>query len=642
MNQSSRNDQQSPFPAPLRTAWRELNETLGRWLGPKPPGTPGEDPPGAPGRRPWVFLLLLLAVLYLWQGIQSVRQEEVPYSEFLRLADEHRVEQVVVTDQLVTGLLKDKDDALRPFVTVPLWNSDLARTLKENGVRYTVRYGNHWLSNLIFNWLLPIGLLVALWSFMARRMMGAGRGFLNLGRNRVRLHAEESTKTTFKEVAGAAEAKQELMETIEFLRDPRRIQRLGGRMPKGVLLMGPPGTGKTLLARAVAGEAGVPFFNISGAEFIEMFVGVGAARMRDLFEQARQKAPCMIFIDELDAIGRARGGQVVMGGHDEREQTLNQLLTEMDGFDPSGGVVVMAATNRPEILDRALLRAGRFDRQIIVDKPGLEDRLAILELHSRRLTLASDVQLRVLAQRTPGLVGADLANICNEAAIMAVRANADAVRMADFEAAIDRVIAGPEKKSMTLSEPEKARVACHESGHALVAEIVPTGEPVHKVSIIPRGAAALGYTLQLPVAEKFLSTEDELKDQIAILLAGRTAEELVYGDVSSGAQNDLEKASAIARAMVCELGMSRRLGPLTYGRRQRLAYLDVEGTEERNFSDATAQIIDTEVHGLIEEAQRRARDIITEYRPALDAISQVLREREVMEGKEIKALIHGG
>jgi cell division protease FtsH len=643
MNKDSHRPPHSQLSAQILELWHKLADGVRRLQASGPPGDshPPKDTEerGASRRSPWLYLALFLAALYLWQGIQNVRQEEIPYSEFLKYAQEHRVDEVVVTDQLISGNLKGEGDTTRPFITIPLWNQDLAKTLNEYGINYSVRYGSNWLGNFIFNWLLPIGLLVAIWSFMARRMTAAGRGFLNIGRNRVRIHAEESNKITFKEVAGAAEAKQELMETIEFLRDPRRIQRLGGRMPKGVLLMGPPGTGKTLLARAVAGEAGVPFFNISGAEFIEMFVGVGAARMRDLFDQARQKAPCMIFIDELDAIGRARGGPVIMGGHDEREQTLNQLLTEMDGFDPSGGVVVMAATNRPEILDRALLRAGRFDRQIIVDKPGLEDRLAILELHSHSLTLAADVNLRIVAQRTPGLVGADLANICNEAAIMAVRDNAQAIRMEDFEAAIDRVIAGPEKKSLTLSEVEKHRVACHESGHALVAEMVPTGEPVHKVSIIPRGAAALGYTLQLPVAEKFLSTENELKDQIAILLAGRTAEELVFGNVSSGAHNDLEKASAIARAMVCELGMSRRLGPLTYGKRQRLAFLDVEGAEERNYSDETARIIDAEVHELIEEGQRRAKDILTDYRTALDAITQILRDREVMDGNEVKALI---
>ncbi|CAL1239106.1 ATP-dependent zinc metalloprotease FtsH [Candidatus Methylocalor cossyra] len=625
-------------------SWRRLQDLF---RGNGPLGSPEVEikrpNDGGQRRRNTVllYLALILATLYLVQGYREVRQDEIPYSEFLKYVQEERVEDAVITDQVISGYLKPTTPGgpRQRFITVPLWNQDLAKELEAKGIKYTVRYGSNWLTNFIFNWLLPIGILFALWGWMARRMAGAGRGFLSIGRNRVRIHADESAKVTFEDVAGAEEAKQELKETIEFLRDPSRIQRLGGRMPKGVLLVGPPGTGKTLLARAVAGEAGVPFFNISGAEFIEMFVGVGAARMRDLFEQARQKAPCMIFIDELDAIGRARGGPVVMGGHDEREQTLNQLLTEMDGFDPSVGVVVMAATNRPEILDKALLRAGRFDRQIVVDKPGLEDRVAILTLHTRRIKLAPDVNLRVLAQRTPGLVGADLSNICNEAAIIAVRENKDAVGMNDFEAAIDRVIAGPEKKSRTLNEQEKRRVAYHESGHALVAEIVPTGEPVHKVSIIPRGAAALGYTLQLPVEEKFLSTEEELRDQITILLGGRTAEDLVFGDISSGAQNDLEKASEIARAMVCQLGMSKRLGPLTYGRRQRLAYLNVEGMEERNFSEETARLIDTEVRELVEDGQRRAREILTARRPILDQVAKLLQEKEVVGGDEIKELI---
>jgi cell division protease FtsH len=527
------------------------------------------------------------------------------------------------------------------FVTIPLWNQDLADTLNKNGVQYTVRYGSNWLSNFIFNWVLPIGLLFLFWGWMARRMTG-NRGFLSLGKNRVRIQADSAPKVTFHDVAGAEDAKQELRETIEFLQDPTRIQRLGGRMPKGVLLVGPPGTGKTLLARAVAGEAGVPFFNIGGSEFIEMFVGLGAARVRELFEQARQKAPCIIFIDELDAIGRSRGGPVVMGGHDEREQTLNQLLTEMDGFDPSVGVVVMAATNRPEILDKALLRAGRFDRQIVVDKPSLDDRVAILDLHTKHMKLGGDINLRVIAQRTPGLTGADLANVANEAAIIAVRENRDSVGMQDFEAAIDRVLAGPEKKNRALSEAEKRRVAFHEAGHAVVAETVPTGEPVHKVSIIPRGASALGYTLQLPVEEKFLSTEPELKDQIAILLGGRTAEDLVFSNVSSGAQNDLERASEIARAMICQLGMSKSLGPLTYGKRQRLAYLGVEGTEERNYSEDTAKLIDAEVKGLVEEGQRRASEILTDKRAVLDRIAHLLQEKEVVSGEEIKAMIRGG
>jgi cell division protease FtsH len=410
-------------------------------------------------------------------------------------------------------------------------------------------------------------------------------------------------------------------------------------MPKGILLAGPPGTGKTLLARAVAGEAKVPFFSIAGSEFVEMFVGVGAARVRELFEQAREKAPCIIFIDELDAIGGARGVGPGIGGHDEREQTLNQLLSEMDGFDSSVGVVVLAATNRPEILDKALLRAGRFDRQIIVDKPDLKAREAILKLHSNRIKMSNEVDLLVVAQRTPGFVGADLENIANEAAIGAVREGHDEVTMEDFEAAIDRIVAGPEKKHRVLSSEEKRRVAYHESGHTLVAVTVPTGEPIHKVSIIPRGVAALGYTMQLPVDEKFLSTKNELKDQIAILLGGRVAEEIVFGDISSGAQNDLERASEIVRAMACQFGMSDKLGPLTYGKRQQLVYLGVQGQEERNYSEETARLIDGEVRCLVEEGHERATRIITEKRTILDTLAELLQEKEVLSGEEVDRVI---
>jgi len=593
-----------------------------------------------PGFTFWLYVIFILASLYAWQGTETARQQEIPYSEFLQYVEKGEVAEAVITDKLITGTLTSRDPKTRKpkrFITVPLWNNELARDLEQHAVKYSVRQSSDWLSNFLFNWVLPFGLLFLLWGWMAKRMDKMGGGFLNIG-NKIHIHPEDSVKITFDDVAGQDEAKQELEETIAFLKDPARIQRLGGHMPKGVLLMGPPGTGKTLLARAVAGESGVPFFNISGAEFIEMFVGVGAARVRELFEQARQRAPCIIFIDELDAIGGARGLGPAMGGHDEREQTLNQLLTEMDGFDPSSGVVVMAATNRPEILDKALLRAGRFDRQVVLDKPDLEARIAILKIHTRSLTLADDVDLRVVAQRTPGFVGADLANIANEAAIHAVRLDHDAVGMADFEAAIDRVIAGPEKKRHALSNAEKERVAFHESGHALVAVTVPTGEPVHKVSIIPRGMAALGYTLQLPVEEKFLSTVDELKDQIAILLGGRTAEEIIYNNVSSGAANDLERASEIARAMVTQLGMSERLGPLTLGKHQQLIYLGVQ-QEERNYSEATARQIDEEVRALVEEGQQRANEILARRRPALDALAKRLQQKEVISGEELQAVI---
>jgi cell division protease FtsH len=590
----------------------------------------------------WVYLIFMLVSLWLWSSAEQATEREIPYSEFVAHLGKGEIKDAVVGDTTIRGTLTLVDPATkapRRFVTVPLLDNELAKDLDAHGVSYSVRHENNWLSNFLLGWVLPFGFVFLLWTWIGRRMSGAARGFLNIGANRVHIHAATGTKVTFDDVAGADEAKEELKEVIEFLKDPTRIQRLGGRMPKGILLLGAPGTGKTLLARAVSGEAGVPFFDISGSEFIEMFVGVGAARVRELFEQAREKAPCIVFIDELDAIGGARGIGPRFGGHDEREQTLNQLLTEMDGFDPSSGVAVMAATNRPEILDKALLRAGRFDRQIVVDKPDLDARMAILALHAKKISLAGDVDLRVIAQRTPGFVGADLANITNEAAIRAVRKNHDAVTMADFEEAIDRIIAGPEKKHRPIGAVEKRRIAVHESGHALVASNVATAPPVHKVSIIPHGVAALGFTLQLPVEEKFLSTEAELKDQLTILLGGRGAEELVLGDVSSGAANDLERASDIARNMVTRLGMSARLGPLTYGKQQQLAFLGVTGQEERNFSDATAQLIDTEVKALVEAGQQRAHDILAANRAVLDALTAILIEREVIAGDELKQIV---
>jgi cell division protease FtsH len=583
---------------------------------------------------------MMLASLWFWQGAQQLAQEQIPYSEFLQRLDKGEVKEAILTDHVISGTLSENDPKTqkpREFVTQQPDDDALAQLLAQHGVKFSVVHQTHWLSSFLFNWVLPLGALFLFWGWSAKRM--GSRGLLNLGANRVHIHAETDNPVTFDDVAGAEEAKEELKEVIDFLKNPERIQSLGGRMPKGVLLVGPPGTGKTLLARAVSGEAGVPFFSISGSEFIELFVGVGAARVRELFEQARQKAPCIIFIDELDAVGGARGIGPSFGGHDEREQTLNQLLSEMDGFDPSTGVVVMAATNRPEILDKALLRAGRFDRQIVVDKPDLEGRTAILRLHTRRMKLDSTVELRVVAQRTPGFVGADLANIANEAAIRAVRHEHASVTMPDFEEAIDRIIAGPEKKHRLLNAEEKRRVAFHESGHTLVALTVPTGEPVHKVSIIPRGVAALGFTLQLPVEEKFLSTEPQLRDQLAILLAGRVAEQMACGNVSSGAHNDLERASEIARSMVTQFGMSRGLGPLTYGRRQELAFLGVSGQEERNYSEATASMIDVEVRNLVDEGQRRAHDILCAQRQTLDALAAVLQEREVMDRDEVQRLV---
>ena len=587
----------------------------------------------------WVGLFFIFAVLWFYT-VRETAQDEIAYSQFLNLVKAEKIDKATITERYITGSLKSDNPKAegKRFLTVPLWQTDLAELLEKNKVQFIVRSADNWLSTLFFNWIIPMLILVAVWSWFFRRTQSGAQSFLNLG-NKIHIHQDTQAKITFNDVAGADSAKQELKESIEFLKTPEKIQKLGGRMPKGVLLVGLPGTGKTLLARAVSGEAQVPFFNISGSEFIELFVGVGAARVRELFEQARSKAPCIIFIDELDAIGRSRSGPMMMGGHDEREQTLNQLLTELDGFDASVGVVVLAATNRPEILDKALLRAGRFDRQIIVDKPDLKDRIEILNLHTKKMTLAKNVDTSVIAKRTPGLVGADLANIANEAAIIATRGDHNQIEMADFEAAIDRILAGPEKKNRVLNPDEKRRVAYHEAGHAVVAERVPTGQPVHKISIIPRGVSALGFTLQLPVEEKYLSTEDELKDQIAILMGGRIAEEIAMGSVSTGAQNDLEKASEIARNMVCSLGMSKKLGPLTYGKRQQLQFLETQVSEYRNYSDETARMIDTEVIMLVEEGEARARKIITENRSVLEKIATLLQEKEVINREEISALL---
>ncbi|ATG90741.1 ATP-dependent zinc metalloprotease FtsH [Methylomonas koyamae] len=591
--------------------------------------------------RFWLYLLLGIFLLSIFAGGERIQGHEIPYSQFIALVNEDKVENAVVTQRFINGTLKQEDKKIgKQFFTIPLWDEALVKNLQAHKVEYVVRSGDNWASSLLFNWIIPIAIFAGIWMWLLPKMAGGGgRGFLNLG-NKMRIQ-QETSKTTFDDVAGADSAKQELKETIDFLKAPEKLQKLGGRMPKGVLLVGSPGTGKTLLARAVSGEAGVPFFNISASEFIELFVGVGAARVRDLFEQARQKAPCIIFIDELDAIGRSRGGPVVMGGNDEREQTLNQLLTEMDGFDAASGVVVMAATNRPEILDKALLRAGRFDRQIVVDKPDQLDRVAILKLHSKAMQLDKNVDLAIVAKRTPGFVGADLSNIANEAAILAARAGRDTVNMADFEAAIDRVMAGPEKKNRVLGPEEKRRVAYHEAGHALVAENVPTGQPVHKISIIPRGVSALGFTLQLPVEEKYLSTEAELKDQLAILLAGRVAEQLALQSVSTGAQNDLEKASEIARNMVCYLGMSKKLGPLIYGQRQQLQFLAGDISEQRNYSEETARVVDAEIRGLIEDAERRAQQILTGKRGHLDKLAELLQDKEVIQREEMLELIGG-
>jgi cell division protease FtsH len=611
-------------------------------------------------------LYVLVAVVVLI-GLQSwlvtPRPQELPLSRLLQLVREDRVARVSFSETEIRGVLKQPlpgspvapDWLTRLTGTQPgllvyalrIPSSDdafLLRELEAHQVEFAGRIESTLVRDLVFGWVLPIGIMTAIWLFVMRRMGGGPTQALTFGRSKVKIYDRKELKTTFADVAGVDEAKAELEEVVDFLKNPRKYQRLGGRLPKGVLLVGPPGTGKTLLARAVAGEADVPFFTLSGSEFVEMFVGVGASRVRDLFEQAKDKAPCIIFIDELDAIGKSRAGASgFVGGHDEREQTLNQLLAEMDGFDSSKGVIIMAATNRPEVLDQALLRPGRFDRQVVVDKPDLRGREAILRIHARVVILAASVELGVIAQRTPGFAGADLANIVNEAALLAARKERNAVEMSDFEEAIDRVVAGLEKKSRVLSEKERDIVAHHEMGHALVASSVAHADPVHKVTIIPRGIAALGMTYQLPTEERFLMTRSELEDRIAVLLGGRVAEELVYGEVSTGAHNDLERATDVARLMVTKYGMSERLGLATYGER---APMFLKGPAapwggERDFSEATARVIDEEVRSLLEGTHDRVRGILTAKKATLMSAAAELKRTETLDGERLRRALAG-
>jgi len=492
---------------------------------------------------------------------------------------------------------------------------------------------------MFLTWVLPILLFGAFWVFMLRQMQASGNKALSFGKSRARLFSGQQKRVTFKDVAGVDEAKEELKEIIDFLKDPQKFQKLGGRIPKGVLLMGPPGTGKTLLARAVAGEAGVPFFSISGSEFVEMFVGVGASRVRDLFEQAKKHAPCVVFIDEIDAVGRHRGAGLG-GGHDEREQTLNQLLVEMDGFESNEGIILMAATNRPDVLDPALLRPGRFDRRIVVNRPDVRGREEILRVHTRKVQLSEDVDLSVIARGTPGFTGADLANLVNEAALIAARHNRKAVTMQDFEAAKDKVLMGTERRSIVISEVEKRNTAYHEAGHTIVALKVPHADPIHKVTIIPRGMA-LGVTQQLPESDRYMHTREYLESQIAIMMGGRVAEEIFLGSMTTGASNDLERATEIARKMVCEFGMSR-LGPLTFGRSDEAIFLGKELVRHQNYSEDTAIKIDQEVNRIVMEQYERARQIILENREAVERLVQALLEKETLDAQEIRQIVEGG
>ncbi|MGA3115434.1 MAG: ATP-dependent zinc metalloprotease FtsH [Syntrophobacteraceae bacterium] len=601
-------------------------------------GGPSQGDPAQKRVRFSIWYFVAAAMLLFWfQSYTGVQQtEKISYSDFKQWAREGKVESLVVGPEQITGKLKGEEGKpARTFVTVRIEDPELVGQLEQKGIKFSGYVENKWLATMM-SWLLPLGLFGFVWFFLMKRMSGGAQGVLSLGKAQVKIYGEKDVKVTFADVAGIDEAKGELEEVVQFLKDPEKSQRLGGRIPKGVLLVGAPGTGKTLLAKAVAGEAGVMFFSMSGSEFVEMIVGVGAARIRDLFKQAREHAPCIIFLDEMDALGKARGLNP-MGGHDEREQTLNQLLVEMDGFDPRAGVIILAATNRPDILDPALLRPGRFDRHVAIDKPDIRGREAILKIHARNVTLGPDVDLKKIAGMTPGFVGADLANLINEAALIAARRGADEVTMAHFQEAADRIIGGLEKKNRVMSQKEKEIVAYHESGHALVAMLLPGTDPVSKISIIPRGIAALGYTQQLPTEDRYLMTRDELLDRLQVLLGGRVAEEVIFGDISTGAQNDLQRASDIARTMVMEYGMSERLGLLTYTHTPQSRYFDLGlGSNEREYSERTAQNIDEEKSRIMDEAHQKVLLKLKNYGDSLEKLAKALLEKETIDGDELK------
>jgi cell division protease FtsH len=579
-------------------------------------------------------MLALAQTYFLAPGGRQIR-----YSEFKQLVQQGQVADATVGDQIIRATLKTNNAKGQPdaVVTTRIEDAQLVPELEKAGVKYTGELTNRWFAELL-GWIVPLLLLIAVWSFLFRRIGGAEGGVMSFARSRAKIYAEDDVKVRFTDVAGVDEAKEELKEIVEFLQNPKKYTNIGGRIPKGVLLVGPPGTGKTLLAKAVAGEAKVPFFSLSGSEFVEMFVGVGAARVRDLFGQAEAKAPCIVFIDELDALGKVRV-QSPMGSHEEREQTLNQLLAEMDGFDSRKGVIIMGATNRPEVLDPALLRPGRFDRQVLVDKPDVRGREEILRIHARTVKMASNVDLRIVAQRTAGFAGADLANLVNEAALLAARRNKEAAEMSDFNDAIDRLIAGLEKKRV-MSAREREMIAYHESGHAIVASALPGLDPVHKISIVQRGFGALGYTMQLPNEDRYLLTRRDLENQMAVLLGGRTAEEIAIGEVSTGAQNDLQRATDIARAMVTQLGMSEELGTVNYEGSRRPTFIDLPlGPERGPYGEDTAQRIDAEVKRLLDDAHDSARRVLTEQRDLLEKVTRRLLEKEVIEGDELRRLM---
>lgn len=591
------------------------------------------------------YILLFFAIVYLAQMFFSPKAEEVSYSQFRLYLKNGYISECTVGQNIIRGYYKKfsaeggEEDKIA-FFTVPIQDQALVNELEEQKVRFKGAPENNFLKSMIMWWIIPFGVMTLVWFLLLKKFSGMGSPFMSFGKAKVKLYSDNGTqKITFADVAGCDEAKEELKEIKDFLAYPDRFQKLGGKIPKGVLLIGSPGTGKTLLAKAVAGEAGVHFFSISGSDFVEMFVGMGAARVRDMFEQAKEKAPCIVFIDEIDSVGRQRGAGLG-GGHDEREQTLNQLLAEMDGFNSQKGIIIIAATNRPDVLDNALLRPGRFDRQITIDRPDLSGREAVLAVHAKSVKIDPDVSFKTIAKRTPGFTGADLANVINESALLAARHNKNSVGMEDLEAAIDRVLAGPERKSRIMSEAEKKTVAIHESGHTLIAAMLPKTDPVHKVSIIPRGTAALGYTMQLPIEDKYLTTESELLENICVLLGGRAAEEIILDEISTGAQNDIEKVSKLARNYVCRFGMSKKIGPQTFGRQSGNIFLGHDLVQEKEYSEKTAVTIDEEVTKIINECYEKSRKLIQDNRGKLNVLIKKLEECEVLDGEQVLELLN--
>ena len=599
----------------------------------------------------WLALLVVFTILWRFNDRRSEPYDTLTASQFLTAVDDGRVREAVIVDEAatyrtyVTGTYDargtDGVDAEKAFRANIPYDWELSRLLTDKGVSWDYKHQNALLWQVLVSALPFVLILGLLYFFFVRQLRMAGKGAMNFGKSRARMLSRDRNKVTFKDVAGIEEAKEEVQEIIEFLCDPKKFQRLGGRIPKGVIMMGPPGTGKTLLAKAIAGEADVPFFSISGSDFVEMFVGVGASRVRDMFEQGKKHAPCLIFIDEIDAVGRSRFSGIG-GGHDEREQTLNALLVEMDGFDTQEGVIIIAATNRPDVLDPALLRPGRFDRQIAIDLPDLNGRLGILKVHARNVRLDRNVDMVRIARGTPGFSGADLSNLVNEAALLAARVNKKAVGMADFEEARDKVRWGRERRSRVMDDKERKVTAYHEAGHAIVLQSLEDAEPLHKVTIIPRGTAYLGATMQLPEKDRYMQTKSELLGQITGLMGGRSAEEIAFQDVTSGAQSDFKQATEIARRMVCEWGMSEELGPLNYGNRDELLFLAREVARHQDYSEETARKIDAEVRGIVTRSHERARDILTRHRDRLDTLAAALLEYETIDGREVAEILETG